>query len=378
MLLTEFYKDRIYPATLLKADAEELAKSTGLILKHSSTRPGAIGVFAFDKNESPPIVRSFVLSKPELSKPDTAGEYPATTEALVRLIDFLKRDFNIDVVLPEELEQLRAAEVVPSASASTVAPREPMNPVVPNAAQIASRFRGEMRQIGLARESPKRVSNVVICSDFDGTATGIAGGDLVKIRPYTTLLDHPELHYNSPENRIKGDVQIVLNEQFGPYKEPFVCYQKPNSDMLMSKEAVAFYHAALASPHAELIIVTKNRADYVNALFKYHGFTDIEMAKLRIRPQLGATKEGTLLAETSDPVTGIKVGAETKVYVFDDNPADYASMRGAFESTGASIQGVQAATGTFKWGDYISYLKKDLTAAEEYQAPSITPSIAPH
>ena len=60
MLLTEFYKDRIYPATLLKADAEELAKSTGLILKHSSTRPGAIGVFAFDKNESPPIVRSFV------------------------------------------------------------------------------------------------------------------------------------------------------------------------------------------------------------------------------------------------------------------------------------------------------------------------------
>jgi len=366
-LIESTIKQMILPENISGAQAIEFAQLTkGVILKKSSTRHGSIGVFVF--NEKDNKVDAWILSNPDLPPDPTLPHCPATTEYLTMFIGDLSR-----VKGPRDIENARkSVHVVPSVpghSASAVAPTASIGPEVSEAKQIGSRFRSELHRM----RSVDRYSNLVICSDFDGTATQISGGDLVRTELYRTLLSDssPLRKYNDLSNPIRPDIQDELRRRFGPYKEPWDCYERGNSQMLMTKEAVAFYHTALASPHSDLIIVTKNRADYVQALFEYHGFTPEEMAKLKIRSQHTSDKAGTLRAATDgSDGKAITVGPETKIYVFDDDSEDYASMMNAFQSSGASIQGHREAPGQFKWEEYRGYLERDIRAHADTR-PSI-------
>jgi hypothetical protein len=248
---------------------------------------------------------------------------------------------------------------------------------------ITSQYRAEVHAERLRKDSTEPRRNILICSDFDGTATLAAGGNLVHTEHYRSLFQNydprwfsepvPEgmtrkammPEYNNSEIKIKDDVQQILEARFGKYLDPVdACYAKEHSDMLMTKDAIAFYRAALESDDSQIIIVTKNREDYIKALFKYHGFTDDDMKKITIKPQDKPTKAETLVAAThgTDGSRPIPVTEGTRVYVFDDSRVDYESMLSAFQSTGATIQGQHADPGKFQWEQYTADVKKEPAA----------------
>lgn len=366
LLMSSYLKDSIFPMELRHTQASEYAILTqGVILKQSSTRLGQIGVFEYDKKQGK--LTTWIL--PE--------------NATISYLEWLIGDLGKIRGPSHVREAQKTASVIPLVSSpSDPAPTLAISSSVSvSSEKITSSFRGQIQGLKTALEDSvsTSVTNVVICSDFDGTATGIAGGELVHTERYRTLLTDPSerRRYNDPSNSIRSDVQRVLLERFGPYTEPFACYQRPDSDMLISKEAVAFYHVALASPNSDLIIVTKNRDDYVKALFEYHGFTPEEMGKLKIRSQHTSEKAGTLISATDGTdKKPIEVGPGTRVYVFDDNEHDYRSMLGAFQLTGATIQGHRAEPGTFEWAKYRDDLEGDLAAAAAFQLTHN--SSAPH
>lgn len=248
---------------------------------------------------------------------------------------------------------------------------------------ITSQYRAAVQAERPREKSAEPLRNVLICSDFDGTATLAAGGNLVHTEHYRSLFQNYDPRwfsepvpegmtrkammpaYNNSEIKIRDDVQQILEARFGKYLDPVdACYTKEHSDMLMTKDAIAFYRAALESDDSEIIIVSKNREDYIKALFKYHGFTDDDMKRIKIKPQDKPTKAETLVAAANgtDGSRPIPVAETTRVYVFDDSKTDYDSMLSAFQSTGVAIQGQHAAPGTFEWGKYQADVKKYLEA----------------
>lgn len=199
------------------------------------------------------------------------------------------------------------------------------------------------------------MTKILVFTDFDGTVTHREGAGTVFSEFYQSLLDIDESlkgkgYKDAP---MKEDLQSLFEQKFGEYKED-VTFTKPDADMLMSADAAAFFREALSNPEVKIHIVTRNRRDYIIALFKYQGFSQQEIENITIMD------------------SGVKyndVKAELKrhrdkadfVYVLDDNLGDYTVMKNAVtDNHYAEMQicGGQNRPGEFTWKDYQKELQQ--------------------
>lgn len=53
--------------------------------------------------------------------------------------------------------------------------------------------------------------------------------------------------------------------------------------LLMTDEAIDFFHMILNNDEVKVHIISRNREDYIRALFSYHGFSSSELSRLAIK-----------------------------------------------------------------------------------------------
>ena len=165
--------------------------------------------------------------------------------------------------------------------------------------------------------------NIVIYSDFDGTATSQVGLNTINSAFYQSLLEGytPGVIQNYSEARLKSTevVQRLFLEKFGQY----LGTHNPTLDdnrLLMSPNAVSFFREALASPHIKVNIVSKNREDYIKEMFRYQGFSAEEISKLTI---MSMTIKRTSVKED---LMSLPANPNRHLFIFDDDMADYNQM----------------------------------------------------
>ena len=188
---------------------------------------------------------------------------------------------------------------------------------------------------------------ILFCTDFDGTVTKREGGLTVFSDFYQSLLVKPKDHKDGTQIPYKNcaladDIQDKFIKKFGVTPN----YSLRDANMLMSPEAVAFFHKALSNKSVTINISTKNRADYIKALFTYHGFTPEEISKLIIHDSGFKGQEVWKLLLTH------KVD---HIYILDDSKDDYDIMVQAAISSGYSkeqISSYNQAVGEFQWATY--------------------------
>lgn len=193
---------------------------------------------------------------------------------------------------------------------------------------------------------------VIIYTDFDGTATGKPGNETVFTEFYQSLLQGYKRgtvqdDYKHTDMKEEKKLQKLFKNNFDK--------GQGNRDFLMSQDAVKFFHKMLQNNNVSINIVTKNRYEYIQALFKYQGFTDAEIGKLTI------LQSGKKYDDVYDHFNDKKENYDY-VYILDDNKADLNDMIRAVTNTnykGKQIA-VNLAPGKFKWGDYLKDINQHL------------------
>lgn len=194
-----------------------------------------------------------------------------------------------------------------------------------------------------------QMTKVLIYTDFDGTVTGRAGGNLVFTPFYKSLLTKPG-HYKMTPMKEPQECQALFVKEFGEYKDAF-SVNKNDTDRLMSQDAVAFFHYALNNKEIKVKILTRNRHEYIKAMFAYQGFTEDEIANIEI-DDYNVKSEGV--------ATDIWQYEKNKahLYVMDDDQDDYESMKRQVSSWDKDkIHGGNEAVGQFKWNQYLEEVK---------------------
>ena len=200
----------------------------------------------------------------------------------------------------------------------------------------------------------EKMTKILIYTDFDGTVTKREGSKTVFSRFYQSLLEgcvkgSIQKNYKEPKMQDSETVQSLFEAKFGKYDENFD-YAQRDANLLMSSEAVAFFHGALSNDNVAINIITKNRADYIKELLKYHGFSQNEIAKINIMDS----------GLKNDDVSSSLEYQEEKashLYILDDSTADYNEMMLAARSNGYQehqIHGDNKAPGEFEWPRYLS------------------------
>ena len=194
---------------------------------------------------------------------------------------------------------------------------------------------------------------ITILSDFDGTLTGAEGRKAVFSLFYNSLFIRPFPGYSVP-----GDYKTLL------LKEPAVVaklFEENDSElremkMLMSDKAVEFLHKALHSVYIKVMIVTKNRADYIVAMLKYQGFSEYEISRLTIKDS------GHKFEDVSEELRTYP-SRPTHFYVLDDNADDLHEMVRAVEGSGVpstNISSYHCGVGDFAWDRYQIDIKEKI------------------
>jgi hypothetical protein len=216
---------------------------------------------------------------------------------------------------------------------------------------------------------------VLVFSDFDGTITGRAGKRLVFSSFYQSLLigyKEGEINWNYKDSPILPESQLLtqFTKKFGPYDTNFD-YSKEDSDILISKSAVKFFHQVLKNSRVKITVITKNRIEYTNTLFKYQGFNEEEIQNLHIVDKYMYSKGfevGMQLADLPEKASW--------VYVLDDDEDDFTSMCEGVGNSGyieKQIRKYNLNPGTFDWGTYlvdIEYLTSLQERSDDLQIES--------
>ncbi|WP_131740597.1 hypothetical protein [Legionella busanensis] len=221
------------------------------------------------------------------------------------------------------------------------------------------------------------MTKVIVFTDFDGTATGRAGGNTPDIVGavfsdfYRSLLNAglDPLKYNYKTDPMKSEefVQKAFEVKFGKYSKDFD-YNMPDADLLMTATAVKFFQEMLKLDDVEIKIVTRNRADYIINVLKYHGFTKQELDKIIIMDNY---------AKDYEVERSLKIGNH-KVYILDDSEQDLKKMVAGTQKVGylpedvsydlvdddqkvysaeKPIQAIQRKPGKFDWEIYEEEIK---------------------
>lgn len=211
---------------------------------------------------------------------------------------------------------------------------------------------------------------VVIYTDFDGTITGRAGERTVFGSFYQSLLANYIVgfinnNYKTAPMKDTSKIQELFIEKFGIYDENFD-YQKPDADLLMSKEAVASFHQLLKNDQVKINIVTKNRSDYIRHLFKFQGFTDLEINRITVMES--GDKYNDVYLDL-----GFMSVKPTQIYIMDDNRSDLKAMfNGALEYLKKEhIHQYVEMVGQFKWKQYLTDIE-DYLVEKKIEARSDT------
>ncbi|WP_133137373.1 hypothetical protein [Legionella rowbothamii] len=192
---------------------------------------------------------------------------------------------------------------------------------------------------------------IIIFTDFDGTLSGREGGKTVFGLFYQSLLSGyvpgVQQDYRATPLKDSDAVQSLFETKFGPYKKDFN-YDQPETDLLLSREAVEFLHNMLSNDDVSVQIITKNRKDYIRALLTYQGFNPDELNKLGIFDSVrkDMAVQGFLSKQTE---------TLSAVYVLDDSLEDYNYMLRAVTSFGLAdhqIQKYHKKSGCFEWSAY--------------------------
>ncbi|HAU1321867.1 TPA: HAD family hydrolase [Legionella pneumophila] len=198
---------------------------------------------------------------------------------------------------------------------------------------------------------------VIIFTDFDGTVTGRSGNETVFTEFYQSLLQgykkDVEQDYKSTPMKDPIEVQALFEAKFGKYNENFD-HSQQDADFLMRPEAVAFFHEVLKNDDVTVNIVTKNRVEYIQAVFKYQGFSDEEIRKL-------TTLESGYKFNDVNSQLNNQTEKANRIYVLDDSPTDYAAMLHAVKSNGYNdeeIRGYRKNPGEFEWSQYLEDVRK--------------------
>ncbi|HAT8177967.1 TPA: hypothetical protein JA361_00515 [Legionella pneumophila] len=203
------------------------------------------------------------------------------------------------------------------------------------------------------------MSKVIIFTDFDGTVTGRSGNETVFTEFYQSLLQgykkDVEQDYKSTPMKDPIEVQSLFEAKFGKYDESFD-HSQQDVELLMSPEAVAFFHEVLKNDDVTVNIVTKNRVEYIKAVFKYQGFSDEEIKKL-------TTLESGYKFHDVNSQLNHQTEKANSVYILDDSAADYAEMLRAVKGKGYNeeeIHGYSKNPGKFEWLQYLKDVRKML------------------
>ncbi|HEA4149767.1 TPA: Dot/Icm T4SS effector phosphotyrosine phosphatase Ceg4 [Legionella pneumophila] len=213
---------------------------------------------------------------------------------------------------------------------------------------------------------------VIIFTDFDGTVTGKSGNETVFTEFYQSLLQgykkDVEQDYKNTPMKDPIEAQALFEAKYGKYNENFD-HDQQDVDFLMSPEAVAFFHEVLKNDDVTVNIVTKNRAEYIKAVFKYQGFSDEEISKLTILES--GYKFNDVNSRLNHPTE-----RANRVYILDDSPTDYAEMLRAVKGKGYNeeeIRGYRKNPGEFEWSQYLEDVREMFppkeNSPEEVQLP---------
>ncbi|MGX6642379.1 Dot/Icm T4SS effector phosphotyrosine phosphatase Ceg4 [Legionella pneumophila] len=213
---------------------------------------------------------------------------------------------------------------------------------------------------------------VIIFTDFDGTVTGRSGNETVFTEFYQSLLQgykkDVEQDYKNTPMKDPIEAQALFEAKYGKYNENFD-HDQQDVDFLMSPEAVAFFHEVLKNDDVTVNIVTKNRAEYIKAVFKYQGFSDEEISKLTILES--GYKFNDVNSRLNHPTE-----RANRVYILDDSPTDYAEMLRAVKGKGYNeeeIRGYRKNPGEFEWSQYLEDVREMFppkeNSPEEVQLP---------
>ncbi|HFS7659911.1 TPA: hypothetical protein ACH1R5_000561 [Legionella pneumophila] len=213
---------------------------------------------------------------------------------------------------------------------------------------------------------------VIIFTDFDGTVTGRSGNETVFTEFYQSLLQgyqkDVEQDYKSTPMKDPIEVQALIEAKFGEYSENFD-HSQQDVDFLMRPEAVAFFHEVLKNDDVTVNIVTKNRVEYIKAVFKYQGFSDEEISKL-------TTLESGYKFNDVNSRLNHQTEKANRVYILDDSPTDYAEMLRAVKGKGYNeeeIRGYRKNPGEFEWSQYLEDVREmfppKVTPPEELSLP---------
>lgn len=196
---------------------------------------------------------------------------------------------------------------------------------------------------------------IIFFTDFDGTITPKEGGATVKSPFYQSLLLNyipgNIQNYKLTPMKSSQEVQDLFKAEFGEY-DPDKDYKSTN--FLMGKEEVAFFYEALKNTNVKVYIVTKNRHEYIKAVFRFQGFSEDEINQLNILDAPISKYELVRQELHSYPLK-----KENIIYILDDNKLDFGEMVLAVKEknldVNAQINMHHASPGSFQW---LMYLKE--------------------
>ena len=155
---------------------------------------------------------------------------------------------------------------------------------LPEDKELLDKLDQEISQLITAKKK-ELVPLVHIYTDFDGTITAAEGSKAVFSPFFNSLLvgykEGVEQDYKLTPMQASDVVQSLFEAKFGKYDEHFKQTQE-DVELLMSPKAVAFFHEALKSSNVKVSIVTRNRHDYIEAMLRYQGFSEHEIAQFNI------------------------------------------------------------------------------------------------
>ena len=189
--------------------------------------------------------------------------------------------------------------------------------------------------------------------DFDGTLTGIAGGNLVNSAFYRNLQKNYGEDYVTA--KFKSGMPDILEHVLGDPLLKLVAEQ-----IRVSPAAITFLKDMLTQG-ADIHIISKNRSEYIQAVMKVCGLSDDEVSRMLIhdtndmgRMPIGGKGSVVRQVESRGP-------AEVTL-VCDDSPEDLKLMVEAVSSKGR--MSYIAKPGEFSWEKITSDVKLAMAHAD--------------
>lgn len=227
-----------------------------------------------------------------------------------------------------QLAQQNAAKIRPTP------PPSPSTPTSPQAEQ---------------KTSPNISGKAQLCTDFDGTLTGLSGQQTFDTWFFKNRVFKSGGHLGSKYDTGACEDHSVLVARIKEEIEDIEKGQREGKeDIRMLPGAIDFLRNMLKQ-NSEVTIVSRNRTEYIQAMLEASGLTPDEVNKITIKDRRDLRlnyegDKGNAVAELEGTKTGVRI-------VCDDDGKDYHSMTNALQGANKTVVGFNEGTGQFKWNE---------------------------